>query len=229
MTIASTVATFNVEHGVCRNGRADVALLARACAELHADVLALQEVDRNVARSGRADMAAVIAQATGLHHAFVAAHRVRVFGRFGNALLTRRPPSDVVGVPLPRVGRREPRAALLATVDVGGVDVTTVVAHLSRWREESEPQLRFVLELLRSRPAPRLLLGDLNRRANEVRMISDAGFDVAGGPPTYPAEEPRLRIDHLAVQELTLDDVRAVATPCSDHRALVAQVTALRR
>ena len=47
------IVTFNVQHGRTPLGPVDTAALARYCAELEPDVLALQEVDAGVRRSGR--------------------------------------------------------------------------------------------------------------------------------------------------------------------------------
>lgn len=58
--------TWNVFHGRSpADGRVDPARLARAVAELDADVLALQEVDRGQPRSGLVDVTAVAEGATG--------------------------------------------------------------------------------------------------------------------------------------------------------------------
>lgn len=215
------VVTFNVQHGRRPDGVVDVALLARTCAALRPDVLALQEVDRFARRSRRADLAFEVAAATGLAYAFGRAHRLGIVGQYGNALLA---PSldEIERLRLP--GRGEPRAALLARA--GGLSVAT--AHLSRDRLVSAAQLDAVLERLEHRPLPRLFLGDCNRRAHEVGLLAERGWTVAGGPPTYPAHDPTLRIDHVAVQGLEILSVDAPAAPLSDHRPLIVEVEAVR-
>src|SRR4051794_39456295 len=163
------VATFNVQHGVARNGVVDVDLLAATCASFDADVLGLQEVDDNVRRSGRRDLAADVARMCGMEHRFAPATRVGWRGRYGNALLGRGQVSDVEAIALPRVERHEPRVALLATATaVDRPAVWGAVPHLARDRVESAAQLAAVLQALLHRPPPRLLLGDLNRRDHEV-------------------------------------------------------------
>ena len=221
------MATFNVQHGRARSGAVDVDLLASACAALRVDLLGLQEVERGARRSGRRDLPAEVGDACGMAHHFAAATRLGWRGRYGNALLVRGTIADVEELALPRVERHERRTALLArAVVAGGEAVSAAVTHLSHDRAESAAQLAAVLEALVHRPAPRVLLGDLNRRDHEVDELVAAGFTVAGGPPTYPAGEPRLRIDHVAVDGLTIADVVVPEVPVSDHRPLVVELGA---
>lgn len=211
------VVTFNIQHGRTPAGRVSLSVLGRACAGFEVAVLALQEVDIGVPRSGRADTVAHVRMSTGMHGVFGPAHRVSVVGQYGNALFSRAPLSDVETVRLPRHGRREPRAALFAST--GGMSVAT--AHLSIDEAEASEQLAEVVRLLRERPAPRLLLGDLNLRDPAV-----PGFDLADtAAPSWPADSPRYRIDHIAVEGLSIESVEVLPpAPVSDHRPLLANI-----
>jgi endonuclease/exonuclease/phosphatase family metal-dependent hydrolase len=63
------LASFNVLHGrSLADGQVSTERLARACASLGADVLALQEIDRHQARSGGVDQTAAVAEAMGASH-----------------------------------------------------------------------------------------------------------------------------------------------------------------
>ncbi|HVF75949.1 MAG TPA: endonuclease/exonuclease/phosphatase family protein [Acidimicrobiales bacterium] len=206
--------TFNIQHGA----GGDAAALGRACAGLQADVLALQEVDVRVPRSRFVDEVAVVARATGMHSVFAQTCRVGGVGRYGNALLTRAPMADVEVVRLPRVGRTERRGAVLASVD----GVTVAATHLSIHQGESAAQLTALVELVRERPQPWVLLGDLNRFPDQLDAL--AGFDLADtAEPTFPADAPRARIDHIAVVGLRIESVEVLPRqPVSDHRPLAA-------
>lgn len=73
---AVRIVTANLLHGMAlRTGSAkDTDLLRRAAAELHCDILALQEVDHDQPRSAGVDQTALVAAAAGLqHHVFRAA------------------------------------------------------------------------------------------------------------------------------------------------------------
>lgn len=222
--MALRIVTFNIQHGRGADGVVDPARLARELAAIDADVLALQEVDVRLRRSARVDEAALAARATGLTEAFGAARRVGWRGRYGNALLVRGRLDDVerLRMPRPRVGER--RAAVLGRGRVGGHDVSIATAHLAVEREEARRQLAIVVDALARRPLPRVLLGDLNLASEDVAPVVEAtGMILAGGPPTYPAEAPRIRIDHVAVAGFDIDAVTVPESEVSDHRPLVVQ------
>lgn len=218
------VVTFNVRHGLTPAGRVDVGLLARTCASFGADVLGLQEVDRWMARSGNVDIAAHVARACGMTEAFGTAVRFGRRGRYGVALFVRGGLAHVETLPLPRFGRREPRVALLATAETAEAYVSVAVCHLGTDRAESAAQLAELLDALEDRPPPRLLLGDLNRTPEELGALTDAGFVVVGGPPTWPADAPVARLDHVAVNGLVVAAVSVPAVPVSDHRPVVVDL-----
>lgn len=155
------IATFNVQHGLGPDGRADNHRLADAVAALDADVVALQEVDRRQARSGGVDQARLCARVAGaVDHRFVPALtgpfrypgvRRRARGveppdtpGYGIALLSRHPVRSWRVLLLPpatpwvwgrvQLGGDEPRVALAAQVDAPTGPVTVVCTHLSVYR-----------------------------------------------------------------------------------------------
>ena len=221
------VVSFNILHGQRADGSGvvDLPLLRRSAAALEPDVLALQEVDVGVPRSGRKDQAAAVGEATGLSVVFGKAARVGGIGKYGNALLARGALTDVSVVPLAKSHRNnEPRAAIVASV-AGGL--TVCATHLSIHRPEVHDQLRAVVELLVARPGPHVLVGDLNLLPEEVApVVEDAGLVLADvSVPTFPRNDPRIRIDHVAVsRDVRIVAVRVAPTDSSDHCALVVDV-----
>jgi len=211
------VATFNVKHGEGPGGEVDIALLARSCAALDADVLALQEVDRGLRRSHDADTAAVVAETCGMAHVFGAAIAIRG-GEYGNALLVRGSIDDVEVVALEDP---EPRSAIVARIEVEGVGISVAATHLGR-RGAGATQLAILLDHLDARPGPRLLLGDLNLDAADVEVRP--GWTRPSGGPTFPAETPRREIDHVLLDGLEATAAVVARLPVSDHRALVVEV-----
>lgn len=226
------VASFNILHGLLADGsgRVDLDALVDAVRGFDADLLALQEVDVGVPRSGRVDQAAFVAEASGMEVAFAKATRVGGLGKFGNALLARGSMSDVAVITLPRTSRRhEPRSALAATVTVDGSVFAVVATHLSVRRPEVHRQLAAVLDLAgRRTDGHRIVIGDLNLGADEVSPPAVAHGLALADPtaPTYPRSSPRARIDHVLVDAAALEvaSVEVVATPSSDHCALVVEV-----
>lgn len=221
------VATWNVLHAEHPGGRCDNEALSHAVAALDADIVGLQEVDSGMLRSGRLHQAAAASAAvSGGRHAYVAARRRWDGGTFGNALVVRGEIEVVHGFRLPRRSwRSERRAALVATARLHSTSWTVGITHLSVDRAESTAQLDFVLDVLEAAPAPRLLLGDLNRRAHEVtQTFTDRGWATTDTGPTYPAGQPVLRIDHIAVHGAQIAGSGTAESPISDHRAAWAEV-----
>jgi endonuclease/exonuclease/phosphatase family metal-dependent hydrolase len=220
------VATFNIQHGrPSGGGKVDLGAVVTACLGLQADVLALQEVDRGVPRSGGADLAVAVAEATGMEWVWAESMPLRG-GSYGNALFVRGTIGSNEVIRLPGISSREPRTALVAGAAVGGLSLTIGAAHLGTRPPENGKQLRELIDAFASNSGPALLLGDLNRVAALVLPhVARAGMALAGGPPTFPARRPVLRIDHIAVRDGSVTAVDVVETPISDHRALVAEVS----
>ena len=227
------VATYNIRHGASVDDDIRPFALARACAALGADVLALQEVERGRRRSWYVDQGWLVAARMCARYASgPAVHRGR-WRAYGNSLLARGRLRDTEVVDLPRGPEREPRSALLAEVTVSSITMSVAVTHLqhrpARLRHlpsDTPQQLHAVLDALVARPGPRVLLGDLNLQPATARpILESAGFVVADHGPTYPADEPRIRLDYVAVDGLR---VRAAwvapRAAVSDHRAVVADL-----
>jgi endonuclease/exonuclease/phosphatase family metal-dependent hydrolase len=220
------VTTFNIRHGESRDGQLNIGLLARTCEGFHADVLGLQEVDVGMSRSRWANLARRVARTTEMTYAFGPALRRGWFGRYGNALLARGSLWDVEELPLPSVAA-EPRAAILAMAYTHAGTVSVASVHLSVHREERDQQLRLVLEALKARPLPRLLLGDLNGPPEDVAgLVRAAGLQLLLAAPTFPARAPEKQIDHVVTAGLRVLEWSVPDTPVSDHCPLVAELSA---
>jgi endonuclease/exonuclease/phosphatase family metal-dependent hydrolase len=224
------VATFNIRHGARSDGIIDHEALVEDCRSLGADVLALQEVDRGRARSDRVDQSALVGRALGHHAVYGPVLRRSDGGHYGNALLTSGPLHDVELMQLPRPSSREPRGAIFATAEFQGMRFSVVATHLQHHPAalrhlpaEAAVQLTALAHALRDWPWPRVLLGDLNLDTPRAHaLLVDARYQVRASEPTFPADEPRLTLDHVAVDGFDIVDVEVVATTVSDHRALVA-------
>jgi endonuclease/exonuclease/phosphatase family metal-dependent hydrolase len=108
---------------------------------------------------------------------------------------------------------------------VGDAEVSVAATHLAVEGDEARRQLEIVVDALGRRPLPRLLLGDLNLGPEHVApVVEAAGMTLVVGPPTYPADGPRVRIDHVAVAGFEPVSVFAPESDVSDHRPLVVEV-----
>lgn len=223
------VVTFNACHGSAGKGTpTDTDALVDACVGFEADVLALQELDRGTRRVDGVDQAALVARATGMARLTAPVKRYDK-GWVENALLVRGGVTDGEVLALRgrcRLGRRERRSAVVATAWVGDRAVSVAATHLSLTVPDNEPQQDRVVAALVRRAGPHLLLGDLNRRTAWVCPgATSAGLSlVEDDAPTFPAPNPRYRIDHVAVAGLSVTGVEVVRVPVSDHRAVVVEI-----
>ena len=235
------VATWNIA-GSRREGTSvvDLAAVLTGIGALDADLLAVQEVDRQLTRSGRVDQAQAIAEAFG-HDCFWSYAPALVgddFRRldgpdrggpaYGTLLLSRLPLAAVEQLRFPPAGGGEQRTAVIATIRVGGRSVTVAAAHLSNKQGHNVRQLRELQGVLGGRPAPRLLLGDLNLPATVLLLASRRGWPECGRGRTIPNSRPTQQLDHVLRNDpsgvLQPRGARVAVAPVSDHRALVVDL-----
>jgi endonuclease/exonuclease/phosphatase family metal-dependent hydrolase len=127
--------------------------------------------------------------------------------RIPNAVLVKPPWRVVRGqvAVFPRTGRALRRGAVLAQLGRTGQRVWVVGVHLGLSGPERLRHVRTLTDLLAGRD-PAILGGDLNEDASgeAATWISGRYWDVASevsDGATFPAREPRARIDYLFVSE----------------------------
>jgi endonuclease/exonuclease/phosphatase family metal-dependent hydrolase len=247
------VASFNILHGRSLvDGVVDLDRFRAAVRSLDADVLGLQEVDRDQPRSHLADLTAEAAAALGGEGRFApaimgtpgetwrpATDTAEPGPAYGIGLVTRLPvrrwqltrlPSARVRAPVLVPGRvlwlrDEPRVLLAAVVETPDGPMTVATTHLSFVPGWNGAQLRRVARVLRTLPAPRVLLGDLNLPGALPRWLT--GWTRLATAPTYPAPDPRVQLDHVLGSGPGLPRVVGTGTPrlpVSDHRPLVVDL-----
>jgi endonuclease/exonuclease/phosphatase family metal-dependent hydrolase len=100
--------------------------------------------------------------------------------------------------------------------------------HLSFVPGWNGAQLRRVARAVRSLPAPRVLLGDLNLPGPVARAAAAAaGWRSLARAATYPAPSPRVQLDHVLWHPRRAPAVTGVGTPplaISDHRPLTVSI-----
>lgn len=219
------VVTWNIQHARPNpDGAPDIGAVGEALAGLSADVVALQELDRRRRRSGRVDQPEALAERLGGSLLF--APTVHRGGDYGIGLIVRGEVRlhEVVGLS----GTREPRALLVAEVDVDGEHWTVASTHLSRRTRCAQEQLLRVFDAVAAHPPPRVLMGDLNLVPREVLPWSSAeGYTLVDGPPTHSTRRARVtrRIDHVLVRGARADRASVHQLQASDHRAVSADLT----
>jgi endonuclease/exonuclease/phosphatase family metal-dependent hydrolase len=234
------ILTYNVHGCIGTDRRLDVGRIVDAIAAFEPDIVALQELDVGRARSGGVDQAHEIARGLDMACHFNAALRVEE-EQYGDAILTSYPERLVKAGPLPGlIGRMqvESRGALWVAVNIDGVEVQIITAHLGLVPREQRRQAAtlagpdwLACEDCRN---PAILLGDFNATGASIvyRTLAARLTDARrlarhrAGTSTFPSAFPILRIDHVFVTP----DVRvtAIAAPyrpltriASDHLPLV--------
>lgn len=224
------VAIYNVHAGYDVDGRFDPDGLADVLLDSGADVVVLNEVDRGWFLEGGHDLFRLLADRTGMHATFApAADDV-----WGNAILSRLPISDVSVNALPRGGAAMTRSQVSAVVDLGGGRSLAIVGtHLHH--VEDEPGIRLTqaravaaeVSRLRGRGLAVAVLGDLNAPldAPELEPLGFLDDAVPGDEPTWPADDPTQRLDHVLITpDLVASDPVIVRTTASDHLPVVVTI-----
>jgi len=218
------VVSSNLQHGVPDPvGRPDLPLAAAPLRALAGDVYAFQELDRGRWRTRWAHQGAQLADALGGELVWARAKHW-LWAAQANALVVC---GEVVArevLLLP--GRGERRVAALAQIVVGGRRWSLACTHLSLHPASAVDQVRMILAVLAERPAPRVVLGDLNLRPEKVRPIAmAAGYELVQGPDTINARTGlSRRLDHVLVQGATIIDSGVTKLPVSDHLAVWADL-----
>ena len=226
----TTVASYNVHKCVGIDGVLDPARIARVIAELDADILALQEADeRTGPRRGLLDLA-LLEQTTGLVPVY-APTRSRSHGWHGNLILAKAGVvSHVRPLSLPGL---EPRGALIVDLEMKGVPLRVIAAHLGLLRQSRHLQTAALLDAAQSADRPTILLGDLNEwrvrtRSSLLSLMPHFGpFHAA--LPSFPARFPLLALDRILASPASLiSRIEVHSTPlsrvASDHLPIKARL-----
>jgi endonuclease/exonuclease/phosphatase family metal-dependent hydrolase len=230
--------SYNVHSFVGTDGVYDPDRIARVIDESGAAVVALQEVD--FGRGPRNDRSAieVLAERIGMSCHFTLTREGRN-GRFGNAVLTPHTCQLVAEGMLPR-RRGEARAVQWVKIVSPTWQMQLMNTHLSINFGERRVQAQALLGaewLLQARTElPIVVCGDFNSSplSGVYRRLSRDLRDVQArrwrGRPTWPAQLPFWRIDHMFVsKDVVVHGVEVLrdgwARVASDHLPLVAELS----
>lgn len=115
----------------------------------------------------------------------------------------------------------EPRVAVAALVEGPAGPLTVIATHLSFVPGFNVRQLRELVAWAQHKPAPRLLLGDLNLPGRLPGRVS--GWTQLARVATYPSWKPRVQFDHALADGIEASQVVETSSrrlPVSDHNAL---------
>jgi endonuclease/exonuclease/phosphatase family metal-dependent hydrolase len=229
-------ASYNIHSGIGPDGRFDLARTIRVLEEIEADIYALQEVGDFRNRAREEGDAEELAQRLGLQMAF-GPNVIRSGKRYGNAILSRLGIAESRNYDL-SVGRREPRGALRADLELGEgrqLHVFSLHLGLSLGERRAQEALLLSADILRdaARSNPLLVCGDFNWWRGGIpslvrNAMEDAAHVLGIFTPTYHSRLPLLRLDRVlidaGVRPLALRAHRSEASmAASDHLPLVLE------
>ena len=226
-----TVDTYNIHRCVGLDRRRDPERIAGVIGELAVDLVGLQEVDaRHGIRRRLPDQFEFFAQAIG-GNAIRGPNIRGPRGEMGNALITRHPVIEVRLLDLSLPGH-EPRGAIDADIDVGGLTLRVVVAHLGLRVAERRLQVARLVAAIDGTPERRVVvMGDFNEWHLHRSTLTplDAKLGHSTPVPSFPARFPFLSLDRIwAGPDGSVSGIRVHRTPlarrASDHLPVRAHI-----
>jgi endonuclease/exonuclease/phosphatase family metal-dependent hydrolase len=225
------VASYNIHKAVGTDRQHRPDRILDVLLEVNADIIALQEIDRRFGARLAALPPAMIAERTG-YVPVPFDMRPGGLGWHGNGILIRRNIRvlDLRPLVLPTL---EPRGAVMADLEIGGVAVRVIGMHLDLSGLFRRRQARAILQILDgcAQPLPTVLMGDLNEWRVERGCLRDFGarFQIAATGPSFHARQPIARLDRIMVsKELTIAGCgahhSAMARIASDHLPIWAKL-----
>ena len=212
------VLAYNIHHGAGLDKKLDLERIARVINDARPDVVALQEVDDGCKRTDSVNQIKELARLTKMRSAFGPFFDYQG-GRYGMALLSRHPISEVRNIRLPKGA--EPRTALAATITIDGRAFVLCGIHFYRTTRERVAQATALLQALASESRPVVLTGDFNSPPQGPVMTALSGrFErvrKSSRPrATFPSPLPVSHIDHTLIPRV--GPLRAVSCTVLDER-----------
>lgn len=240
------VMTYNVHSCIGTDGKLSPGRIARVIGRYEPDIVALQELDLGRPRTGAVDQPHSIAKELEMLYHFHPSIQVEE-EKYGNAVLSRYPIDLICAMKLPKLEsklRLEPRGAIWVSVNVGGVRLQIINAHLSYYGPECEYQAKSLMspEWIGhvNCAEPAILCGDfnclpnsrpwraINRQLGDAQHLLDSHRPLATWSGIYPVG----RIDHVFVSAGI--KILAIEVPktglnrsASDHLPLIVDLEVL--
>lgn len=221
------VMTYNVRHCAGMDLVVDYDRTAAVIAELHPDVVALQELDSMTGRSGHYYQLGELAKRTSYYPVFGKAIDFDG-GAYGVGVLTKDQPLSTKRIPLPG---EEPRVLLVVELK----DYVLACTHLDLEVDARMASAPFIVEEAQRWQKPFILAGDWNDTLNSTLLqeMTKHFTILSESAPTYPADAPTECIDYVAsfktcaaraLESRVIDEPEA-----SDHRPLLVKLEVSKR
>jgi len=230
------VLTYNIHHGRGGDEEVSLARIAEVIKRSRPDVVALQEIDDRTLRTGGVDQTSELARLVGMSGEFV--HQIDYEGgRYGQAILSRLPISNLQRHWLPGTPDRERRMAGSVTIDLGPRKLLFVTTHLHHANETFRNlQAEQLNTIFTSADVPKqvvVLAGDLNAtpQSETLRILDRRWLSATAGSAdslTFPASNADRQLDYVLCYPKTnvqVVEARAIdETVASDHRPVIVEL-----
>ena len=223
------VMSYNVRNCVGMDGsRFDVDRVAKVVTGANPDIAGIQELDFKTTRSSGRDILTELSEGTKLNGAFSAAIEFQG-GQYGIGSLTKQKPLRVRTVPLP--GKEERRALHILEFE----KYVFFVTHLSLTPESRAESVQIINAERDKYSKPIILVGDFNAMPDSAVMkeFFKTWQDVGPKAFTFPANNPKIRIDYVLVsvpdkKSVRVIDAQVLDEPvASDHRPILSVIELL--
>ena len=227
-----SVASYNVHKCIGTDGNFDPARVLDVLLTLDADIIALQEADQRFgSRKGLLDLKALNNRG-GYVSVLEEGSRALSHGWHGNVILHRT--GNLTSVEKLALPGLEPRGAVIADLDYGGLSIRVIGAHFGLLHSSRARQVDAILRAAHPvNDRAVILLGDTNDwrspERSAVRMFDPHLSDVDIAIASYPSRFPLWPLDRvLTNRHVTVYEMTAVDTPqaraASDHLPVKAVI-----
>lgn len=228
-TIPLRVMTYNIRYGRGIDGVVHLGGIAEVIKRERVDIVGLQEVERFSPRSHFVDQTTLLAEELGFYAIYGPALFIGPY-RYGNAILSKSPILSWEVVPIS--SSREPRNFIKAIISIEGVPITFICTHLGLSHEERMKHVEKIIETIRGKENPVIVVGDFNAIPNSPEIhrvqeyLTDAHREVGVGSGfTFPSDDPKYRIDYIFTSPHSLiQSLESIESLASDHRPVVAEM-----
>jgi endonuclease/exonuclease/phosphatase family metal-dependent hydrolase len=194
-----TVASYNIRKSVGLDWRRQPDRILEVIREVDADIVALQEVDRRFgSRTSSLSVERIVAGTPYFPVRFGA--RPTSLGWHGNTILVRKG-ANVLAHKQIHLPQLEPRGAVMADIEIGGLVVRVIGMHLGLvglWRKQQALAVLQLLEALEEK-LPTVMMGDLNQWTTEGGALAQFAktHNVVAPGPSFHASRPVLPLDRI--------------------------------
>lgn len=223
------IISYNTRGSLGMDDKRNTLRVSETLRPLCADVICFQEIHSRLPWSGKEDQPDVLSRQLGRRFYFHNCVQFG-FGQYGIGIATRLPVEEVHHHPLP--GGKEARGALELRLrncaEIGKVSI--FCTHWGLSEEERGLQAEALAEQIRLGPHPVIICGDFNEgpegaAVTKLRTLAKLQDCAITPEPTYPADNPNVRIDYILCSEaLICRQYETVYSLASDHLPIVADI-----